>query len=204
MNFIKLNSEILKILDDYSTWFFRQDLNTLHIDNKGNSSKEAASSLDYLQEMMSKEMGKEKGQHAGPPEVVRNAHFGPGSRCSDTFKKRANELNNDLVTFLGAAFNAVHVFYPEDGYMGWHNNWDVPGWNILLNYNQGNGWFKHYDLDSNEIVTMEDPKNVWSAKVGYYGKDDLFWHCAGGGPRLTIGFVIPNEQMWEMMIEDIT
>ena len=55
------------------------------------------------------------------------------------------------------------------------------------------------------IETMNDPAG-WNAKVGYYGgKDDPYWHCAGStSPRQTIGFVIPDKDMWEMMIEDIS
>ena len=123
-----------------------------------------------------------------------------GARSPDKFKE-SESFNDKLVKFLGARHSAVHVYYQEDGYMGWHNNWDVPGFNILFNYSNGDGWF-HY-LEGNEIKKMIDPKG-WSAKVGYYGgQDDPFWHCAGGGQG-TLSFVIPDQSMWEMMVEDIT
>ena len=36
-------------------------------------------------------------------------------------------------------------------------------------------------------------------------KDNVYWHCARAyEDRLTLGFVIPDENMWEMMIEDIS
>ena len=48
----------------------------------------------------------------------------------------------------------------------------------------------------------------WTAKVGYFGtneeKDKIFWHCARAyEDRLTLGFVIPDQNMWEMMCDDI-
>ena len=54
---------------------------------------------------------------------------------------------------------------------------------------------------------MYDPQG-WSSKVGYYGRgrepDKVNYHCAGTTePRITLGFVVPDEDMWLMMIEDI-
>jgi hypothetical protein len=51
-------------------------------------------------------------------------------------------------------------------------------------------------------------KPGWFAKVGYYGHlgepDKVYWHCARAyGPRLTFGYVIPDESLWEMMVADI-
>lgn len=199
MKFINLNNEILQILNQHSDWFFKQDLSKLYIDNSKEYNAESCSSIEYLHEVWNK--GKE---HKGPPEVVRNVHFGPGSKCPQEFKDTSKKLNDDLVKFLGAMFSAVHVYYPEDGFMGWHCNWDVPGYNILINYNAGNGWFKYWDTQRETEVIMRDPDG-WSAKVGYYGgHDSPVWHCAGGGPRITLGFVIPDKNMWEMMVEDIS
>ena len=204
MKFIQLNDEIIEILDNYRKWFFDQDLSQLFIDDVGGHTIESAQSLDYLKEVMSKPLDKAKNAHSGPPEVVRNVFFGIGSKCPQEHKDASAKVNDDLVKYLGAKFSAVHVYYPEDGFMGWHCNWDVPGYNILINYNAGNGWFSHYDKETESIIKLSDPKG-WSAKVGYYGgRDDPFWHCAGGGPRITFGFVIPNKDMWEMMIEDIS
>ena len=51
---------------------------------------------------------------------------------------------------------------------------------------------KHEELLS--ITLMEEIKE----------KDKLYWHCARAyEDRLTLGFVIPNKNFWEMMIEDI-
>jgi hypothetical protein len=202
MRFIGLNDDILDILQPHSDWFFNQDLSELFVDQKGDKDAEYSRSWEYLQEMLEKPMGKGDNEHHGPPEIIRNVHFGVGAKSPKKFRDAAEKLNDDLVKFLGARQSAVHVYYPEDGYMGWHNNWDVPGYNILFNYNKGNGYFEHYD--GTAITRLPDPGG-WSAKVGYYGdQSDPYWHCAGGGPRITLGFVIPDKNMWEMMIEDIS
>ena len=58
-----------------------------------------AQSYEYLKEMMAKPMGKKEGQHAGPPEVVRNSHFGPGSRNLQKYKDESIRFNDELVKF---------------------------------------------------------------------------------------------------------
>ena len=110
----------------------------------------------------------------------------------------------DLSAWLCAKFNAVHVYYPAGGFMSWHNNWDCPGYNILMSYSDGCGFFKHLDEDGN-VVTIHDPVG-WNVKIGYYGgKDETpYWHTAGSrGPRQTFGFVIPDEYLWKQMVADI-
>jgi hypothetical protein len=48
----------------------------------------------------------------------------------------------------------------------------------------------------------------WTVKAGYYGDkhedDKIYWHCARAyEERLTLGYVIPDENMWNMALEDI-
>ena len=97
------------------------------------------------------------------------------------------------------------MYYPKGGYMGWHNNHNASGYNILFSYTRSGRGFFRYKKDN--VVTMEDSPG-WTAKVGYYGNnkepDKLFWHCARAyEDMLTLGFVIPNENFWNMMIDDI-
>ena len=54
---------------------------------------------------------------------------------------------------------------------------------------------------------MEDEPG-WTVKVGYYGSfkepDKIYWHCARAyDERITLGFVIPDEEFWKMMIDDL-
>lgn len=200
-----INPELLEILNSYREWFEEQDdRNLLKIDERRieGHTLQSATSDEYLHQVMQNE------KHKGPPETANVCDF---AHCDvpDTHRKKSLELCLELSAFLGAKFNAVHVYYPAGGFMGWHNNWDVPGYNILISYSENNdGFLRYRNPETGEIVTMTDTEG-WSCKVGYYGgkKEDEsvhYWHCAGSeSPRQTLGFVIPNKEMWEMMVEDI-
>lgn len=200
-----INEELLTILNEYRAWFDEQDDHELLICDERRvqgHTLESATSEEYLNEV-------KKDSHKGTPEValVSDFHLTPG--VPKKYRDKSLELCTNLAAYLGAKFNAVHVYYPKDGFMGWHNNWDCPGYNILISYSEGdNGFFRYLDPETQEICSMEDIPG-WSCKVGYYGgkKEDSslhYWHCAGSTtPRQTLGFVIPNKEMWEMMIEDI-
>lgn len=200
-----INEELLQILNEYREWFDAQDDHCdLAIDKRRaqDYTLETATSPEYLKQVKKK-------SHKGPPEVALVSDFYLTGGGRQKYRERSLNLCTNLAAYLGAKFNAVHVYYPKDGFMGWHNNWDCPGYNILISYSEGdNGFFRYLDPETQEIVTMQDVPG-WSCKVGYYGGKNEdpsvhYWHCAGSTtPRQTLGFVVPNKEMWEMMIEDI-
>ena len=123
-------------------------------------------------------------------------------------KTLMNEIS-ELQIFLGTSRNALSMYYPKDGYIGWHHNGNAPGYNILFTFNTTKqGAFYHYDLDAKKIITMPDCEG-WNVKAGRYPcekkePDNLFWHCADTkSPRLTVAFVIDNKLLWEDMIDEI-
>jgi hypothetical protein len=207
MIWTNISDELLEMLTPYSDWFFKQDLewlNKLSKDNpKNTDSLDNALSSQYLQAVLDMD-----GRHEGYPEISKSYDFNQGGLPGE-FQDKYNELTNKLVTFLGARNQAVHVYYPKQGFMSWHNNWNAHGYNILLSYTEGGGgFFKYRDPVTHEIVEMLD-KPGWTCKVGYYGRgrepDKVYYHCAGTyEPRLTMGFVVPNLDMWRCMIEDIS
>lgn len=112
--------------------------------------------------------------------------------------------------FLGTPNNALTMFYPDNGFIGWHHNGNAPGYNILLTYSQdGNGCFKYWDYNKKEVVVHKDPIG-WSVKVGYYPNertetDRVFWHAAETSKaRLSIAWVMNQRDMWVNMINDIS
>jgi len=207
MIWTNISDELLEMLTPYSDWFFKQDLewlNKLSKDNpKNTDSLDNALSSQYLQAILDMD-----GRHEGYPEISKSYDLNQGGLPGE-FQDKYNELTNKLVTFLGARNQAVHVYYPKQGFMSWHNNWNAHGYNILLSYTEGGGgFFKYRDPVTHEIVEMLD-KPGWTCKVGYYGRgrepDKVYYHCAGTyEPRLTMGFVVPNLDMWRCMIEDIS
>jgi hypothetical protein len=211
MIFTDISDELLDILTPYSDWFFSQDLeplNKLSDENEKNDTKvdmEYCCGPEYLAKILQKD-----GAHVGYPEISRSFDLmGLKHLCPDNFRFKHEQMSSTLLEFLGARNEAVHVYYPVDGYMGWHNNWNASGYNILLSYTEkGGGFFKYRDAKTHEIVTMDDPGG-WSCKVGYYGKgrepEKVYYHCAGTHePRITLAYVIPQIDMWRNMIEDIS
>jgi len=159
------------------------------------------SSREHLNTMLDK-----ADTHIGFPEVT----YGNDllDRSVSPFFEEVFEIRQELGNILVSPNCAVMMYYPEGGFMSWHNNHNCPGYNILLSWTEtGNGFFKYLNLENDSLVTMHDSPG-WTAKVGYYGSNDepdkLYWHCAKAfEPRLTLGYVIPDKQMWEMMVDDI-
>ena len=213
----KISDEVLDIITPYSDWFFSQDLTPLDEISRNKDRKthdiHRGCGEEYLKEIVDKD-----GAHEGYPEETYSVDIGMldclpyDNRHIDVIfehQKKRQEMSLALTTILGARNQAVNVYYPAGGFMGWHNNWNAAGYNILLTYSQdGDGFFRYRDPKTHKIITMED-RVGWSCKVGYYGRgrepDKVYYHCAGSNsPRLTLGFIIPDLDMWRDMIEDIT
>jgi hypothetical protein len=197
----KLSQEVLDIVEPFATWFFEQDQDLINIHGKADKDEYYTDNeyLDYIEA---------KG-HEGFPEEKYGIDLTDIKSTPLEYRDKIIDVTKQLNNFFGSQFNAVKMYYPKDGFMSWHNNHNVPGYNILMSYTKnGDGWFRYKDPITEEIITLYD-KPGWTAKVGYYGHneepDKLYWHCARAyEPRLTLGFVIPNEEMWEMMCEDLT
>ena len=207
MIWTKVSDELLEILEPYSEWFFKQDLTWLEELAKNNEKNtdtiENSCSDEYLKEIVDKD-----GKHIGYPEISYSYDLKAGGLPGE-FQEKYQNLSKELCTWLGARNEAVHVYYPKNGFMGWHNNWNAHGYNILLSYTKnGGGFFKYRDPITHEVVEMLDTPG-WTSKVGYYGRgrepDKVYYHCAGTHePRITLGFVVPNLDIWRSMIEDIS
>ena len=203
------NEEVLAIITEYRDWFFNQDLTDLdeiskHEGRHQGYTLETGCGLDHLEEIVSKD-----GQHIGYPEKTISVDIASEERVSSEHKKKCRDMATTLCSYLGARNQAVNVYYPAGGFMGWHNNWNASGYNIILSHSkEGNGFFRYRDPITKEIVNMKDSPG-WTCKVGYFGKgrepDKVVYHCAGSHePRLTLGFVIPHLEMWQDMIADIS
>lgn len=141
--------------------------------------------------------------------------------------EKSRWLDNTLGNYMGSRFCALKMWYPPEGYIAWHTNWNVPGYNILMTYNpDGDGYFRFVDpsgaqghkpnglnkgdnksLEQN-IITIPD-KPGWSMKVGYYGKkeehDKILWHSAySKTPRINLGYVVYDVNLWKDMVEELT
>ncbi len=203
----KLSDDLLCILNPYKEWFFSQTDHDLlcEKDRTGGEDYITAVSDEYLKKILDKD-----GAHVGFPEVARCCDISQYPHIPGLHKEKQKELNAELIRFLGARNVAVHTYYPPEGFMGWHNNWNAHGYNILLTYNseENGGFFRYLDPVTKEVITMPDPKG-WSCKVGYYGRgrerDKVYYHCCSNtAKRLTLGYVVPHLEIWRSMIEDIS
>ena len=128
--------------------------------------------------------------HSGLPqeEVDRNLQRGEISKnqLPNISKKEYFHLLQDqrkiihnLESLLGIKDITSFTVYPPGGYIGWHSNYDVPGYNCLFTWSEfGDGFFKFIDPLTKETVTLEDSSG-WNARMGYFGSGDQeMWHCA--------------------------
>lgn len=180
---------------------------------------EKASSLDYLMQIP-------HDQHDGfPPDqfginlnygFLRNQRRRVDADFFEEIRQVSNSLDESLQASLGARFCALKMYYPPEGFIAWHTNWNVPGYNIIFTYSEkGQGHWRHID-SSNSSSHVPDPENLvhvddvpgWHCKVGYFGNknefDKIVWHSAHTSePRITVSYVIFEKLIWENMVEEL-
>ena len=95
----------------------------------------------------------------------------------------------DFISDLGANSNAVFLYYPPGGFVGWHTNQNNSGYQFIFSYSEnGDGYFQHYDLEKQEIVVTKDQPG-WRCHYHHFGKEshEHCWHSAyTNEPRITI------------------
>jgi hypothetical protein len=205
------NKQLIAILDMFTSEMMKIERGEkLILSNKKRLTPEYATSNEYLAAMQAQR------SPTGFPEETLGTDFGQQTeelvirnRIPQSFADAVYKMDRQLIEWSGSRFNAVKMYYPEGGYMGWHHNANCPGYNVLLSWSEGGtGYFRYQDPSTKEIVTMPDSPG-WTAKVGYYGSfkelDKIYWHSASAHAeeRMTLGYVIPHEGMWEDMCDDI-
>jgi hypothetical protein len=194
------NKEINNLLNDFSTWFEKIDKSKINLIGEPDKN-EYYTGEEYFNSI-------DQDDHDGYPQVTYGTDIGIAGSTTNDMREKIRNIDGDFNSILGSKHCAVKMYYPNGGFMGWHNNHNAHGYNILFSYTKnGNGFFRFKETDVPTTITIQDSPG-WTAKVGYYGSnsepDKLFWHCARAyEDRLTLGFVIPDKEFWEMMIEDI-
>jgi hypothetical protein len=205
----KINPELKAILTEFSDWFFNSNYNEeLKPFEKLDDSEKGqyALSEEYLREAM-----KDPQRYGYPKHMfgaVMDNMLSKQSLQPKKFREACDETDKKLIHYFAARNNALRAYYPPDGYIGWHNNGNAPGYNIIITCNpDGDGEFVHYDHNEDKIIRYPDKKG-WYVKVGYFGSysepDKMYWHCAKtNSPRITLSYIIPHEDLWKSMIDDI-
>lgn len=198
MIFGNLPSEIENKLYEFSDQFFSQDLNEIKGFAEKKLDTQYAVSNEYLAEM------KSRPDNVGFPEEAYGYDF-KAFRHSSEWNQMMQDLDKSLMSFTGSNQNALKMYYPEGGYIGWHNNANAPGYNVLFTYSEtGEGDFRYINPVTGELVVMPDIKG-WSLKVGYYDtvKGNPLWHAAWTNcNRLNWGYVI-HPVLWDDFANEI-
>ena len=200
------NPKLVHTLNTFSDWVFSHEESVLEELKHGNigTTSEWACSEEYLRKAQSQYI-----EEYGFPEKSVGIDLNHENDLKDS-KEITAQLDKDMVSILGVGFNALKMYYPTTGYIGWHHNGNCPGQNLLLTYSPPGaaGYFEYQEPGTDKIIRIDDPEG-WSAKAGYYGgfrePDKIFWHCARSvnKPRMTISYVIRDQWMWDEMVQDI-
>jgi hypothetical protein len=222
---IEINSkELLEILNKYvklaDSESFKETAE-LHKETQKDAEpgqRERWTGEQYLNDLRSGRLG----DHEGFPDHFVAINFKPNQPefMYQCFKKDADHekrmevqetiyrLNEEMMTFLGVRNNALCAFYPPEGYISWHNNWNAPGYNLIFSWSEtGDGWFKHLDPNTGKIVHHQD-KPGWQLKAGYFGSHDerekICWHTASTDcRRITVSFIFDHSDMALNLQDDV-
>jgi len=228
---LTLTSEILTVLDEYRDFVLANRPDKIFSDNwpvKGKFLKEDrpqyATSLECIKSMKPETHDgfppDSYGYDLNEPTIKQTLpRLSPEERVhAEKFLEKSRWLDDTLGNLLGYRFCALKMFYPENGYIAWHTNWNVPGYNAIFTWSDGTGYWRHIDsTNEKEGSIMADPeknlvhlqdKDGWHVKLGYYGRKEehnrIVWHSAFGGPRITLGFVVFDENIWADVVEELT
>lgn len=206
------NKELLGILNSFITAVNKCDIDKFNIKKEGKDvskfpsiTPEYACGTEYLNFMQTRPSH----EVSGFPEITMGIDINQASVPFDSLKIALKKLDEELMAWTGVRNCAVKMLYPKGGFMGWHHNANASGKNLLISWSEeGKGYFRYQNPITKEIVTMHDTPG-WTCKVGYYGTlkepDKIYWHCASAEheKRITLGYIIPHEGMWEDMSYDI-
>jgi hypothetical protein len=136
-------------------------------------------SEEYLKKHMS------DSEHLGYP----TEFFSYTMSDQGNFKEIDKFVRTDFITNLGANSDAVFLYYPKGGGVGWHTNQNNSGYQFIFSWSEkGDGYFQYYDKKKEEIVKIPDVAG-WQARCYHFGveEEDQCWHSAYTNvPRITV------------------
>ena len=132
------------------------------------SHRQESLSEDYVTKLISTGSG-----HFGYPDygymhaLTQGTAEGSESPIHAKFHTQMNALNSKILYFLGAYNEGLFSIYPPGGFIGWHNNANAHGLNLIITWSEnGSGHFKYKD-DQGETQYIYD-KPGWQAKMAYF------------------------------------
>lgn len=214
--------ELLEILDRWVAVMdiegFDDAVHVWHPNENNEQARRKWTGDEYLRRLIEVE-GE---NHEGFPDYMVARNFKPSNageqhaaferNCDPIVRKKIvdeiYDINNEMIMFLGTRNNALCAYYPEGGYISWHNNWNAPGYNLIFSWSEnGNGWFKARDPNSGQIITYQD-RPGWQLKAGYFGhkgeKDKICYHAASTDcKRITVSFLFNENDLAGNLQDDL-
>ena len=212
------NKDVLKTLDKIKdSWVSQKDI----LEKYYRLWASDADRDEYISEEYRKKIMNMGSAHDGFPEKLKGYNLKLEGH-DDTYlykegagglhiSENAHKHSTTLQTILSTNKNALNVVYPPGGFISWHNNANASAYNIILTWSEtGNGWWKHVDPYTNEIVTIPD-KPGWQAKAFYFGAyedspQDIVYHAASTDCwRMTVSYIFDrhHKDYWEDVIEEM-
>lgn len=116
----------------------------------------------------------------------------------DYCRKFREEICNEFDFETG-----LMVYYPEEGFIDWHTNENVPYYTAICTYSHnGSSFFEYIDKDNN-TVRIQDPLG-WSVKFTKWSSEKPIWHRAvSQTDRITIAFIAPEKEKIRLFIDNI-
>ena len=192
------NKEFLKTLDGFVDDFFSRPYDdpkyTMVSSERAKTEPEYFTSREYLDECL-------KGDPIGPPaESVGNPISYMVRQDKEIWHDYMLRVKYDFASEIGAHTSALLNYYPKGGFVGWHTNWDAHCYQVLFTWSRtGNGYFRYYDKDKDEIIHIPDVAG-WQCRYYYFGRIDepehLCWHSAyAGEDRITLAYKFANQSL---------
>jgi hypothetical protein len=197
------NEEILDRLNGFIKTIESLDISELEISNRDpDISTNYGVSEKYLKIIVDK-----GSKHKGSPEAIIGVDLCalPSEKLPIHWREFSDDIRFNFTRELGAQQNALCCYYPPNGYIGWHDNHDAPGYTVLFNWSRGgDSFYRFRDPITKKMVTIDD-RPGWSCKTGWYGPGDgATFHCAKTNePRWSIAFYLKDKELRDQLIYDI-
>lgn len=192
------NKELLDTLDSFVDSFYKIDGYDDHSHHVFDPADAKSRGQFYTSDEYLKKVWENYNAHTGYP----TEHFAqPVGRMADKDPDKWFDISflvrKKFPAILGTHSSALFNYYPPGGFVGWHTNWNANAYQILFTWSKtGDGYFKYYDNQTKEIVTIQDVPG-WQCRWYYFGlqkeEDHHCWHAAYAGcDRFTLAYKFFN------------
>jgi hypothetical protein len=100
----------------------------------------------------------------------------------------AQHIRDKKVTAMGIS---GRIWYPVNGFMGWHTNSNSEGLRLYCSYAReaNKSFFRYCDPETNEIITSWDDSG-WNFRIFKISKKHLWHSVYSDTDRFSIGYTL--------------